>query len=457
MGLKEELNRVWKPARFLRPAHLQIIPIAKRLEEKFGGAPRPVEPMRNLMEEVERKLTVSQGNINGLERRQLKVIPFLLWTSPQKWSENEKLVTDFLDWADSNWKAAPRQLWRHYLLNMDPGSLATRRIGTWLSKHQLRLSPSLQAFSHKWDLFIPSQAIAKLAHSLLANAEVIAEIESLKIARDTLLRSAFLLSVLESLGQQLRKYQQATAITSRLKQLLAQLGEMPTNKMLGPPDLQDSALKSIVEGVVIYTNNHDVSAVEQTLDFLYYFIGDPRLPQSRSRWNPIDDEICELVKRWLNRISIEAFFRFMKTMPADRLDMVLARERFWHGYEKSISRAWLVVGREGESLATNLLGKSFGKFNAGPNVHRDHLGLMLQIGNYIVFEMNKTGATLFWPAGDNGMQEFFLPEYNRSKLIYACPNSPDSGSPRFRLTHSPGWQAKYRMYIYRYTRILPSS
>ena len=94
MRLREELNRTWVPGRFVRPAHLGITLIAKMLEDKFGGVPKPFPPIPNLLKEVERKLIEGQGNIAELDRRQCKAIPFLLWTSPQGWSENEQFLKD---------------------------------------------------------------------------------------------------------------------------------------------------------------------------------------------------------------------------------------------------------------------------------------------------------------------------------------------------------------------------
>ena len=302
---------------------------------------------------------------------------------------------------------------------------------------------------------MPNKEISKLASSLLVNGEVIAEIESLKIGKDSLLRSAFLLSVLESVGQQLKSYRQPTIINQTIKSLLAPLGDIPTNKMQGPDDLRQVGLKSIVEGLVLWANKQDQSLIDQTLDLLYQLIGDPRLPQCHGRWNPIDPNVRELVEQWLTKVTIDAFFRFMRELRTDRDDMVQERERFWRGYEKSITRAWLITGRNGEGLAKKLLDKSYGKFASGANVHHDHLGLMFRIGNYIIFEMNKTGATLFWPSGDNSMPGFFLPEYHRSVLISACPHGPESGATLFRLTHSTGWQYKYKNNIFLKTRILP--
>jgi hypothetical protein len=458
MRLREELNRTWVPGRFVRPAHLGITPIAKMLEEKFGGVPKPVPPMPNMLKEVERKLIEGRGNIAELDRRQCKAIPFLLWTSPQGWSENEQFLQDYLAWADRNWRAGPRQLWRHYLLNMDPGSLATRRIGAWIEARADRLSLTLQAFSKKWDLFRPNQAIAKLGGALLANAEVIAEIESLKIGRDTLLKSAFLLSVLETIGEQLKHYRQSTDIALTLKSLLTPLGDTPTHKMQGPADLREGALRSIVEGLVKWAENQKQIIIEQTLDLIYQLIGDPRLPQCQGRWQAIDAAVREVVEQWLTKVTIDAFFRFMRELHTDRDDMVREREQFWRAYERAITRAWLITGRDGEPLAVKLLDKSFAKFASGANVQRDHLGLMFRIGSYVVLEMNKTGSTLFWPAGDQDMPGFFLHEYNRASLINSCPQGPDYGAARFKMKHMPtnGWYKKYVNQIYYKTNVKPT-
>ena len=457
MRLREELNRTWVPGRFVRPANLSITPIAKMLEEKFGGVPKPVTPMPNMLKEVERRLVESKGNIAELDRRQCKAIPFLLWNSPQGWSENEQFLQDYLAWADGNWRAGPRQLWRHYLLNMDTGSLATRRLGAWLEARADRLSLPLQTFSKKWDLFKPNQATAKLGGALLANAEVIAEIESLKIGRDTLLKSAFFLSVLETIGKQLKNYRQGTDIALTLKSLLTPLGDTPTHKMQGPADLREGALRSIIEGLVKWAEKREQAVIEQILDLIYQLIGDPRLPHCQGRWQSIDISVRELVENWLTKVTIDAFFRFMRELHTDRDDMVHERESFWRAYERAITRAWLITGRDGEALAEKLLDKSFGKFVSGANVHRDHLGLMFRIGDYIVLEMNKTGSTLFWPAGDKGMPGFFLHEYSRDTLIKSCSYGPDYGSPRFKMTHLPtkGWYQKYVDQIYYHTSVKP--
>ncbi len=452
MRLRDELTRKWTPVRFMRPATLAIAPVAQDLERRFGGVPVPLPPLPNLLEETERRLNAGKGDISGLDRRHRKAVPYILWTSPREWSQNERLVKDYLAWADRDWRTAPRQLWGHYLLNMNPGSLATDRLATWLDARADRLTPTLREFSRKWDLFKPERGIAKVAASLLTGSDFIAEIASLRIDRDKLLRSAFLLSVFAALGRQLNNYRLSSGIATTLKELLADLGDTPILNMQGPGSLRQAALKSLVEGLVNWTDKLGKEARNPTLDLLHTLIGDPRL--HAPRWNTIEAGVRETVERWLTEITLGAFFEVFRIQNAVNPKMVAEREAFWRRYVEmdKVSRAWLITGTNGLSIAKRLLDKSFGCFSdgAGP----DHLGLMLQIGNYVILEMNQNGSTLFWNAGDKEMPGFFQPRYNRTKLIHMCPlHLTETDVGRFRLYHNSGWTFKYESAIRTWTGV----
>ena len=440
MLFKDELNRIRVTVRFVRPSKLAIQVVADELERRFGGAPPPLAPLPNVVEEAEKRLIAGQGDISKLDRRQCKAVPYILWSSP-RWSNNARLIGDYLVWADREWRTAPRQLWRHYLLNMDSGSPATQHLGTWLQARVDKLPPALHDFSKKWSLFSPQPAIRKLADSLLGGSDFILEIENLRIGRKTLLESAFLLSVLKALGQVLQEYSQGSNIAVTLKSLLAELGETPTYKMHGPEDLRRSTLKSLVEGLIAWAERQGSITVDQTLDLLYSLIGDPRLYPIR--WKDIDQSKRETVERWLTKVTLDAFFRVIRELLTDRDDMVEEREKFWRGFDKSITRAWLITASDGLQIARRLLGQSFGKFETGPNVQRNHLALMLQIGNYAILEMNQNGGTLFWPVGDQEMPTFFRPNYSRSKMSSMCPMGLGSTTGRFQLQHRGRWKSRY--------------
>jgi len=438
---KDELNRIRVTVRFVRPSKLAIQVVAQELEQRFGGVPPLLAPLPNVVEEAEKRLIAGQGDISKLDRRQCKAVPYILWSSP-RWSNNARLIGDYLAWADREWRTAPRQLWRHYLLNMEPGSLATQRLGDWLDIRADKLPPALHDFSRKWSLFSPQLAIRKLAGSLLSGSDFIAEIEKLRIGRKTLLESAFLLSVLQALGQRLQDYRQRSDITITLKSLLADLGETPTYKMHGPEDLRRSTLKSLVEGLIAWAERQGgIAAVDQTLDLLYSLIGDPRLYPIR--WKDIDPSKRETVERWLARVTLDAFFKVIRALPTKRDDMVEERKEFWRRYEKSILRAWLITAKGGVEIAHMHLGQSFGKFETELNVQHNHLALMLQIGNYAILEMNQNGGTLFWPVGDQKMPTFFRPNYSRSEMTSMCPMDLRSTTGRFQLHHRGDWSLRY--------------
>ncbi len=451
--LRDALTRGWTVPRFVPPVMFAIEPVAQDLERRFGGIPPEPRPPRNLLDEVEHLLIAQGGDIGPLSLRQRRAVPHLLWSSPKGWSEHERLVRDYLAWADRDWPRAPRRLWKHYVLNMDPRSLATRRLGPWLAAKADRLPPALGDFARNWTLFEPMRGVAKVAESLLAGGDFIGELTGLGIGDDDVRRSAFLLSVLEAIGQQLRGYRQPCEIAVTLKELLRPLGEQPTAKMQGSQDLRQGALKSLVEGLVLWADRQGEPARPQTLDLLYVLIGDPRL--HAGRWQGIDPAVRRTVERWLTKITLDVFFRFMREVPTDRTDMVESRVAYWRGYERSISRAWLLVGRNAEIKARNVLDRSFATFAAGSNVQADHLGLLIQIGGLVILEMNKTGSTLFWPVADPTMPGLFERTYSRSRLMDACPSGPYPGVERFRLQHQPpqGWQGKYTSVIGQRTRI----
>jgi hypothetical protein len=440
-ALREALARPWKATHFRAPGRLAIEPVVERLRERFGGVGKSLPPPTDLLLEAEQKLIASNGDIDDLTARQVRAIPWFLWTSERAWHANARLVVDLLKWAADNWRSAPLRLWSHYLLNLDPVSVASQRCAEWLDQRQDRLPEQLREFSGDWDLFRPGQAIDKLTRALLTDMDVIAQIQGLGIERDKVLKSALILRVLDRLGEVLAKHPVDSEVTKTLDRLLKPLGETPTFQIHGSQDLKQAALKSLVEGLVCWAQQQGEPRITETLDLLHWLIGDPRLHPAR--WSGIDGDVREIVERWLKDISLNAFFRFMLEMQTDRPDMVEAREAFWRGYQNAISRAWLIVGWQAKNRAKSLLDKSFATFAPGPNVQPDHLSLLLQIGNLVILEMNKTGSTVFWPVTDGLAPKFYQSDYSRSKMLNSCPTTLLPTVERFRMIHDIGWQKKY--------------
>ncbi len=448
--LKSALAQPWTVPRFVRPAKFAIELIAYDLEKRLGGVPVELPPPCDLLKEAEDVLIEANGDIVKLTWRQRWAVPHFLWTSERDWWKSEKLIFDYLNWAGKDGKIAPRRLWGHYLLNMNPSLAITHRLANWLEERADSLTPPVRDFSTNWEFFKPERAIEKIAESLLVDSHLVNKLVDLRVEREKLLKSACLLCVFKTIGHYLRDYPHASSIPETIKQLINPAGN-PIHQVRGHPGLGQAAQKALVEGLVLWASRQGSPAIEQTLDLLHSLIGDPRI--SGAHWNGIDSYVRQLVEQWLAKLTLGSFFQVMRDLRTDRDDMVIEREQFWNGYRDKIANAWLITGANGRHLAKNLLNTSFGEFADG--AMPDHLGLVLQIKDYVVLEINKNGKTLFWRKNDPGMPTFFAKEWPLKSLRASCSARHEEGGDRFHMKHQPshGWQDRYETEILRRTDV----
>ncbi len=441
MKFSTELNQAWQPPRLVIPARAQLERVAQALAQRYGGMEQELQPPRDYLDEAERYL-VRECNLSRLTRRHRKALPWILWNTQYRWSERPALVEAYLAWADTEWRTAPKHLWRHHLFNLDPDSFATQKLALWLQERSARLPERVQLFSAQRQLFTPNVAIAKAAQSVMEGTALLAALEALNLERHEVLRSGFMLRVLLSVGQQLRAgLRPQTDVAMTLHNLLEPLGKRPTYEMQVQA-LRKPAETALVEGIVHWTEQGGHK--DSSREFVLFLIGDPRLYPSR--WEGINPKVKQTVERWLTEITLDATFKVMLEFQTDRPDMVRAREQFWRGYQHAISRAWLVVASRGVPTAKRLLGQSVGRFSKGPMLQPDHCGLLLQLGDLVVFEMNKNGGTLFWNINDSGVPKFYETEngYSRDRMRFGST----------ALTHIRGaWQQTYAAEISRRTGI----
>lgn len=462
MGLYAELQRPLPTFRFRFEGFGRLQQIAEKLREKYGGAPMEIKPSEHELERVMRELADAGGDVYKLEKRDRRKIHWFLWKASERWSENPEFMERYLAWADRYWgkdgKIGVRRLWKHHLINFDRRSLATRMLAQWLSERVEDLPPRLADFSREWRLFDIKEAPRRAALAILRDDELIGQLESLDI--NGFQRSAFMCGTLEAVGQLLLTDMRfKTDLPDRLTGLLGPLGEQPIQQMEGTSALKKQATGVLVEGLVQWTerqSNPDMQA--QTIQCLDVIVGDPRLHDLR--WQSVRPETRDTVIRWLSKLNLEAFIRIMNQLQTNNPVQWGARRDFWEQYLPWISKSWLVAGRQAVRIAERMIGKSYGVF-IGPQVQPDHCGLMLQIKELVVFEMNKNGTALFWEAGDPDMPDFFSPEYPRKTILDQCPlenmHSVASAS-RFSLRHTKNtWQKTFRREIGDRTGIRPPS
>ncbi|MBC9176145.1 EH signature domain-containing protein [Pseudoroseomonas ludipueritiae] len=449
MGLFAELQRP-QPAiphpvlpKLKSALELQV----EEIRRKFGGATREPEPASDHLAMVETMLGDDGSGVDRLGRRELRIVPYIIWGANSAWRRAVSFIRRFLARVEQVWPKAPRRLWVHYVMNFDPECAASAELAQWLERRVLDLPEPLQKFSAIYNLFDLKHAPPLLAKAAILDPSLLQDLEELGTSPAMFRSSTLMLSVIEASGPILAMRPDLPDAPTRLTDLLGGEVEFALDGS-GNTELRSRALRAIVDGVVAWQERQaQNSSPEPALDFLIKLNGDPRF--KALRWtNKVSAESLSVIRRWLSRKTLEAFFRIIDALQTDRRDMWQERREFWLSYLPHITDAWLVVGKKAVPIAVRE-GLDFGQFASGGGVQSDHCGLMMQIGSIRIMEMNKNGRAFFWNVSNKSLPDFYQTQktYDRQIFIARANVSSENygGNPNrvSGLTHHGGWQDKF--------------
>lgn len=451
MSLSAELARplppVPHPYRLKYKCALEVE--ADRITEAFGGVPHEVEAPRDFVVEVERKLKTSHS-VGGLDRRELKVVPYILWGANAQWRNDRAFTHAFLSAVNARWSGGLRRIWRHYALNFDPDSPVTLEMAGWFRSQEARLPVLLQRFSATYHLFDPTSAPGVLGTRALQQDGLITDLATIGIGSALFRTSALCMTTIKATGERLPSTSRQVQVIERMRSLLDNQPKDAIAEAACEPATRAGTLRSLVDGLVAWQESFDPAGNQSdaTVAFLLALNGDPRFVPER--WNnKVSPRSKEGMQRWLSRKTIDAFFRVIDGLKTDRPDMWQERREFWMSYLPHVDGAWLVVGPDAAPLAEKEATGS-ARFEKGDGTQRKHCGLLLQIRNMCVLEMNLNGRAVFWDSSDSKMPGLFQSTYNRLKCIHAI-----NDRSVFGLTHHPGWQYNFKSRIIQMTGISP--
>jgi EH_Signature domain len=188
------------------------------------------------------------------------------------------------------------------------------------------------------------------------------------------------------------------------------------------------------------------------LTHLRQYLGDPRV-DARQRWGGASEETRRMVRGWLSKLSLDAFFDIVGQFAgmAGMGHQWKARKAFWNLclQRGHITDSWLVLGynvRRSVSDKRELQG-SFGNLIDGdPN----RSVLLMQIGNLVFSEWTYSGKLRAWNVNARQAPKLFRQEYLREEVTADCLSFPP---PRGRegdleetgtdgVTHTKVWQGR---------------
>ena len=410
-----------------------------------GAGKEPKPPSQDILEVVRRMVGNDGSGVARLGRRELRMIPYLVWGTDASLRNSRLFLRGYLARVDALWPRGTKRIWRHYLVNFDASSTATKEVASWLSGRLDTLPDAVGGFTREYQLLEVDQAASVLARAVLDSNRLVEEIERLGFSLQALRSSPLMASILEAAGKRLGSMLPIQDAPDRLTRLLDGDATDAFEGMKCSDELAASARRSLIDGLVGWQARAS-SAPEPTVDFLLALNRDPRFWEKR--WvGRVDDRSKEAMEQWLSRKTVEAFFRVINTLKTDRPDMWRARRSFWSHYLQHLSKAWLITGKNAEPIAKREQ-LDFGSFVAGPETLAEHCGLLMQIRRLCILEMNKDGAALLWSADNEALPRPYERTYSRREILDGVRRQQVT-----RIVHNGYWEARLSAEILKRTGI----
>ena len=467
MGLSDELARQLPriPHPFLPSRKSSLEVEAERVAAAFGGISREVAPRPDVIALVEARLGPDGSGMGDLKRQELKIVPYIIWGPHLRWRDDATFIRAFLSRADAVWPRAVKRLWRHYVVNFDAKTEATVHLAAWLDRRMDLLPEPLRLLTRDFDLLDVSRAASMLAVAALEGDRLIRALRDVGLSLEVFRGSALLASLLEAVGHLLASASGARRVPERLAALVGERTQNVLTEAVCSAGLRARSLRHLVDGLVAWQERMEGHGepTEPVIGYLVALNGDPRF--FPTRWHGhVSQHAVSTLEKWLSRQTIESFFRIIDALQTERPDMWRDRRAFWLSYVPFVTAAWLVVGRNAITVARKEK-LPFGQFSGG--AQHDHCGLMMEIGNVCIMEMNKVGSAFFWTSRDPDLPAPFESTCDRQrfideqKRIRSSTRFSSGRSGRFpkveALTHQGDWQSRFRDEILKRTGIDPAA
>jgi hypothetical protein len=454
-SLRDELSRELPPlsAPKLGLLRSQLAAENERLDQFYGtivieGRLRPDE-----YEETKAALDRGVEGVDAMPRRLLRCVPRMVLYDNRKWRDDLSLIEAYLNRVerDGGYSSFFRSLWTHYLLTFEDRDPATIALAQFLQRHVDNLHCRLGAITRKYDLLDPGKGPFNIARAVFNGSSLSNELNSIGLSLGQLRLSSLIVVVLECIGRLLKTEPDNGDPVALVRALLE--NEVRDVILQAPTQIEhrNRATRTLIEGLVDWQEKAEGRGVtpEPVLSLVLDLNRDPRF--SANRWHGIvGAEAIAAVEAWLSRQTIDAFFRVVNNLQVDRRDMWDERRKYWHSYLPFIRRAWLIVGAAAVPLA-HREGVRFGNFAGAA---RDHCGLLMQIDDLMVLEMNKMGRAILWKDGavpQGGFPTMYDEQaiYDRRKIGMYVSDREEWMGAAIGLRHIPpdGWQRKFADHI----------
>lgn len=213
-----------------------------------------------------------------------------------------------------------------------------------------------------------------------------------------------------------------------------------------------------IRNSIIYKEEFASDEITQVLSFLIKRWGDPRANSfENGKWVYIDLELKDYFRFILAKDDLEIFFKITDELNRD--NNWPYRKKFWEAYLPYIRRTHVMLGKEGQLLATRYNNRNEANtLRFGQLSNRNKNAFIMQIGTAVLLEWSDNGRLYIIPnCSKNAVEYFFsLSDMSENDLKYEFRTSwidpirhisPDTYS----------WQRKVAALLRDVLRVTPKS
>ncbi|WP_262271847.1 EH signature domain-containing protein [Microvirga yunnanensis] len=375
---------------------------AKAVAELGAAEAAPALPATAVLEQVRARILEaarSQSGIRALDRRDLRDAAWLLWDAKMPMMRIAGLLDALFALARTR-ASARRNLIEAWLRDFSPQADGLAAAGQAI---RLLLKESPDARLELWrqadrrfDLFDPHQGPRKLATWLVQGLEPVEHILDVTGFADPLRAVGGYMRAVQGevlgLAAAALKGPVGPDALARLETYLAPDGALRFREPAGRGQVAQGLLAAwLTSG---QEPSEDVRRSVQ--GFLLHHLGDPRIRPDA--WREAGPEVTAVMRRWLTRASLKAFFTLISDHALDQHWRY--REAFWLAYlEKGLIKdAWLGLGSKvhASARAVRELNGAYGRLSGASS---DQSILLLQLGDVVFCEWSHSGALRAWSTG----------------------------------------------------------
>lgn len=396
-------------------------------------ATRPVIPLGERLREARRAVmaALEAGDLGRLALRHLRDAPWLLWSEDEPLAGKDGLL-DYLASQAIRRSGLRRALIQAWLLGFAEDGPGTREGGAMIRKllaqsTDTRLDVWRRA-QDRFRLFEPEHGPGYVALEILHASEPVPDVlAAAGLASAQLATRGYARAVHRQVAQLA-----GDALVTNGADALSRCEAFvtpPTDASSSRRSLRFTDLPSmglLADGLLApwltASRRPPPDELRRSVQsFLLDHLLDPRI--NPARWQSAKGETRDLIRRWLDEATFEAFFQLIEEYSPE--EQFQYRKAFWSAYLERglIDRLWIVLGRTIHHSARSVaeLRGSFGRLRGAMG---NNAVLMMRVGDVVLCEWSRIGKLRAWKADWRNCPRLDEREYTADQFRAASLSFP---------------------------------